>query len=64
MTVTALEGHAAGAGAGASKADAARAAAPQEADRKAALREQALADSGVQAMLDVFGAEIKEVEER
>jgi DNA polymerase-3 subunit gamma/tau len=33
-------------------------------DRKAALREQALADSGVQAMLDVFAAEIKEVEER
>jgi DNA polymerase-3 subunit gamma/tau len=32
-------------------------------DRKTALREQALADSGVQAMLDVFAAEIKEVEE-
>jgi len=27
------------------------------------LREQALADSGVQAMLDVFAAEIKDVEE-
>jgi DNA polymerase-3 subunit gamma/tau len=34
-----------------------------EPDRKAALREQALADSGVQAMLDVFAAEIKEIEE-
>jgi hypothetical protein len=32
-------------------------------DKKAALREQALADSGVQAMLDVFAAEIKDVEE-
>jgi hypothetical protein len=28
------------------------------------LRQQALADSGVQAMLDVFAAEIKDVEER
>jgi len=34
-----------------------------EADRKAALKEQALADSGVQAMLDVFPAEIRDVEE-
>jgi DNA polymerase-3 subunit gamma/tau len=32
-------------------------------DRQAALREQALADSGVQAMLDVFAAEIRDVEE-
>ena len=32
-------------------------------DKKAALREQALADSGVQAMLDVFAAEIRDVEE-
>ena len=31
--------------------------------KKAALREQAMADSGVQAMLDVFSAEIKDVEE-
>jgi len=31
--------------------------------KKAALREQAMADSGVQAMLDVFAAEIKDVEE-
>jgi DNA polymerase-3 subunit gamma/tau len=34
-----------------------------EADRKAALKEQALADSGVQAMLEVFPAEIRDVEE-
>ena len=32
-------------------------------EKKSALREQALADSGVQAMLDVFAAEIKDVEE-
>ncbi|PYR03017.1 MAG: DNA polymerase III subunit gamma/tau [Acidobacteria bacterium] len=32
-------------------------------DRKSALREQALADAGVQAMLDVFSAEIRDVEE-
>ena len=31
--------------------------------RKSALREQALADAGVQAMLDVFPAEIRDVEE-
>jgi hypothetical protein len=34
------------------------------ADRQADLKQQALADSGVQAMLDVFAAEIKDVEER
>ena len=39
-----------------------RAAAPDE--RKTALKQQALEDSGVQAMLDVFAAEIKDVEER
>jgi len=32
-------------------------------DRKAALKQQALADSGVQAMLEVFPAEIRDVEE-
>jgi len=37
---------------------------PPATDRQAELRQQALADSGVQAMLDVFGAEIKDVEER
>ena len=39
-----------------------RAAAPDE--RKIELKQQALEDSGVQAMLDVFAAEIKDVEER
>jgi DNA polymerase III subunit gamma/tau len=33
------------------------------AEKKSALREQALADAGVQAMLDVFPAEIRDVEE-
>jgi hypothetical protein len=40
-----------------------RAAAPPD-ERKTALTQQALEDSGVQAMLDVFAAEIKDVEER
>jgi DNA polymerase-3 subunit gamma/tau len=39
------------------------AAAAAAADRKSALREQALADAGVQAMLEVFPAEIRDVEE-
>jgi hypothetical protein len=39
-----------------------RAASP-ESERKAALKQQALADSGVQAMLEVFPAEIRDVEE-
>ena len=38
------------------------AAAPEK-DRQTELRQQALADSSVQAMLDVFAAEIKDVEE-
>jgi len=33
------------------------------ADRKASLKEQALADAGVQTMLEVFPAEIRDVEE-
>jgi DNA polymerase-3 subunit gamma/tau len=36
---------------------------PAKADRKTALREQALADAGVQALLEVFPAEIRDVEE-
>jgi DNA polymerase-3 subunit gamma/tau len=44
-------------------ASTAAAAPPPAAEQKEALRQQALADSGVQAMLDVFGGEIKEVEE-
>ena len=37
--------------------------APPVPDRQNALKQQALADSGVQALLDVFAAEIKDVEE-
>ena len=36
---------------------------PKAADRKSALREQAMADASVQAMLEVFPAEIRDVEE-
>ncbi|HET9830647.1 MAG TPA: DNA polymerase III subunit gamma/tau [Vicinamibacterales bacterium] len=42
---------------------AARSQSNAESDRKAALKEQALADSGVQALLEVFPAEIRDVEE-
>jgi DNA polymerase-3 subunit gamma/tau len=37
--------------------------APADPDRQSALKQKAMADSGVQAMLDVFGTDIKEVEE-
>ena len=36
---------------------------PTEAERKSALKEEALADAGVQALLEVFPAEIRDVEE-
>src|SRR6185312_6678987 len=39
------------------------AAAAAAAEKKSALREQALADAGIQAMLEVFPAEIRDVEE-
>ena len=58
MTVVSAEGTAA-----ARKPGAPAAAAAPEKDRQSELRQQALADSGVQAMLDVFAAEIKDVEE-
>jgi DNA polymerase III subunit gamma/tau len=38
-------------------------AAPPQPDKKAELRKQAMADAGVQAMLEVFPAEIRDVEE-
>jgi hypothetical protein len=40
-----------------------KAPAQQSAEKKTALREQALADAGVQTMLEVFPAEIRDVEE-
>jgi hypothetical protein len=36
---------------------------PPRPDKKAVLKERALADAGVQALLEVFPAEIKDVEE-
>jgi DNA polymerase-3 subunit gamma/tau len=44
--------------------DAAKPSGTSSPDRQSQLREQALADKSVQALLDVFGTEIKEVEER
>jgi DNA polymerase-3 subunit gamma/tau len=62
MTVVSAEGVPASSPAkpGAPPSAAAEPAAP---DRQSDLRQQALADSGVQAMLDVFAAEIKDIEE-
>ena len=60
MTVASAEG---GASPSRPVAPAPVSAAPEK-DRQSDLRQQALADSGVQAMLDVFAAEIKDVEER
>ena len=57
MAVVAIETAAAG-------SDPAAPAGPQGPDRQSQLRQQALADKSVQALLDVFGTEIKEVEER
>jgi DNA polymerase III subunit gamma/tau len=60
MTVTSVEGAAAPAKTGAGSPGVQ----PVAKDRQSDLRQQALTDSGVQAMLDVFAAEIKDVEER
>ena len=57
MAVVAIETAAAG-------SDPAAPAGPHGPDRQSQLRQQALADKSVQALLDVFGTEIKEVEER
>jgi hypothetical protein len=60
MTVASAEGSSTPSKPGA----AGPAAVAPEKDRQSDLRQQALADSAVQAMLDVFAAEIKDVEER
>jgi DNA polymerase-3 subunit gamma/tau len=63
LTVTAAEGTATPAvppRPGMTKSDPAAVPAP---DRQQALRERALSDTGVQTMLDVFAADIKDVEE-
>lgn len=59
MTVVSAEGSGASPG---TSAPPAAGGAPEK-DRQSELRQQALADSSVQAMLDVFAAEIKDVEE-
>ena len=63
MAVAAAEGTIAAPDATASRGDDRNPAEGAADGKKAELREQALADSGVQAMLDVFAAEIKDVEE-
>ena len=63
MSVVSAEGSASAATAGRAAGGAAEGPALNQPDRQSALKQQALADSGVQAMLDVFAAEIKEVEE-
>jgi DNA polymerase-3 subunit gamma/tau len=59
ITVAAVEGNGP---APARPGEAARGAASAT-DQQSALKQKAMADSGVQAMLDVFGTDIKEVEE-
>jgi DNA polymerase III subunit gamma/tau len=59
LTVTAAQGDAPAASSDGEPEASAR----KAADRKTALREQAMADAGVQAMLEVFPAEIRDVEE-
>lgn len=59
MTVVSAEGAATAGGQGNAAADPA----VPGGDRQTELRQQALADTSVQAMLDVFAAEIKDVEE-
>jgi hypothetical protein len=59
LTVVAAQG----APTAAAETDARPAAEQKAADKKAALREQAMADTSVQAMLEIFPAEIRDVEE-
>ncbi|HVD94413.1 MAG TPA: DNA polymerase III subunit gamma/tau [Vicinamibacterales bacterium] len=70
MTVAAAEGTAvatsqpgAPSGSAIAASPSAHAAEPSGPDRQQALKDRALADNGVQTMLDVFAAEIKDIEE-
>jgi DNA polymerase-3 subunit gamma/tau len=68
MAIAAAEGAAPAAGAAPAKAGVAATAAAHDpadggADRKQELKDRAMEDKGVQAMLDVFAAEIKDIEE-
>jgi len=62
MSVTAVDGDGPAPGRAADAAKAAGSAAA-DGDKQSALKQKAMEDSGVQAMLDVFGTDIKEVEE-
>jgi DNA polymerase-3 subunit gamma/tau len=63
ITVVGLEGAGPGPAKSGQVAATAAAGADAETARQAALKQKAMADSGVQAMLDVFRTDIKEVEE-
>jgi DNA polymerase III subunit gamma/tau len=62
ITVEGADGNGPPAAKGADPARGGGQAAP-DADKQSALKQKAMADSGVQAMLDVFGADIKDVKE-
>jgi DNA polymerase-3 subunit gamma/tau len=62
IAVTGVQADSGGAAAAPAK-NGGQAAAGAADDKKSALREQAMADAGVQAMLEVFPAEIRDVEE-
>ena len=63
ITIAAAEGAAAAATSAATPASPEAAVQASAADRQQALKERALSDTGVQTMLDVFAAEIKDIEE-
>ena len=63
VVVVAAEGPATASSAAAAASAAIASDAAPEPDRQQALRERALSDTGVQTMLDVFAAEIKDIEE-
>ena len=63
IVVSSAQTEAEAASAPAAKEAAAAGSADAAASRKSALREKALADAGVQALLEVFPAEIRDVEE-
>ena len=64
MAVVTVETPGAASAPAAASAPDAATAGPPGPDRQSQLRQQALADKSVQALLDVFGTQIKEVEER
>jgi DNA polymerase-3 subunit gamma/tau len=63
ITMASVQAEASGAPPPADNGAGGKAPAQQSAEKKSALREQALADAGVQTMLEVFAAEIRDVEE-